>query len=652
MFRRHLLCLAMLSFSLVAAGQSRYMVGYGQASLEPDKEFLSVALQGYGHPSQGRFSLEWNGLEVVDVNEPLSFIGADKGLYALALNGDLFCRKTDSGTWCEVGSTNPVVLLAGSSPNSYKVLAADGGVMYGVSLMNEVYRYDMGKSPMSWQKMAAAPDAVAMAAFGGKLYVVSADGVLHEGSGENGSVEFRSISKVPGNTYSMAAFRNRLYLLLDNQSIWEYDSKENIPWRMVAYLNGVTYREPLRYIAVCNDTLYGLGFDNRLFKASSRTEGNLSVRTLSVSDGKNTVLITGMDSAAIDYDFAQEMKADVSAKTGLSPDNMLINVSHSHFTPVSKNWFAFGESGIPDSRYLSKMKEVYVQSALTAVSNMKSGEISIVRGSADVGYNRGLSGADAVIDNAVDVALFDVLSSSERFVLFEGACHPVFPNSGKERFTISANWPGTARERVEKALPGVKSIFLQGCCGDINPLSQDYRQTGSIVAEQVVSAVKSELKLVRGKIMVKADSVNVQVPVMSREEVEAFKRANINRTGDIEAQKNVRWAEHMLRLYDAGGVPDTMPVYYQILDIGNWRIVALSREPVTEYALRIKGLFPKKFVTVLGYTGDVSSYLTSDVHVKSGNYESHDSFFWYGAPSYFPEGTIDQIIEKIKITTK
>ena len=87
--------------------------------------------------------------------------------------------------------------------------------------------------------------------------------------------------------------------------------------------------------------------------------------------------------------------------------------------------------------------------------------------------------------------------------------------------------------------------------------------------------------------------------------------------------------------------------YFQVIDIGNWRIVALSREPVKEYALRIRELWPEKNVTVLGYSNDVSSYLTDDKHVEAGTYESHDSFFWYGEHASFPKGTLDKIVGKI-----
>ena len=62
MLRYGLILLTGLLLSLFAMGQTVYDVGYGQASIEPEEDFLSVALQGYGHPPQGRFSLVWKSM--------------------------------------------------------------------------------------------------------------------------------------------------------------------------------------------------------------------------------------------------------------------------------------------------------------------------------------------------------------------------------------------------------------------------------------------------------------------------------------------------------------------------------------------------------------------------------------------------------------
>ena len=53
------LILGILCSSFQLSAQSRYQAGYASISIEPDEHIFSVALQGYGAPAEGRFSLEW-----------------------------------------------------------------------------------------------------------------------------------------------------------------------------------------------------------------------------------------------------------------------------------------------------------------------------------------------------------------------------------------------------------------------------------------------------------------------------------------------------------------------------------------------------------------------------------------------------------------
>ena len=91
-----------------------------------------------------------------------------------------------------------------------------------------------------------------------------------------------------------------------------------------------------------------------------------------------------------------------------------------------------------------------------------------------------------------------------------------------------------------------------------------------------------------------------------------------------------------------------MPVYIQTFNIGNWKLIGLSREAVTDYSLGIKKLWPGKMVSVAGYCNDVSSYLPTSLHIKAGTYEGFGSFFWYAQPSIFPESVYETVIDKVK----
>jgi hypothetical protein len=104
----------------------------------------------------------------------------------------------------------------------------------------------------------------------------------------------------------------------------------------------------------------------------------------------------------------------------------------------------------------------------------------------------------------------------------------------------------------------------------------------------------------------------------------------------------------MLKHYSEGTMPVSLPVYVNTINIGNWKLVGISRETTTEYGLGVKRMWPDKLVSVAGYTNDVSSYLPTTLHIRARNYEGFDSFFWYGMHGVFPAGVETIILDTIK----
>ena len=91
------------------------------------------------------------------------------------------------------------------------------------------------------------------------------------------------------------------------------------------------------------------------------------------------------------------------------------------------------------------------------------------------------------VDPTVGVIRITDLQDRVRAVIVNYACHPVV--LGPRNRQISADYPGVMRRLVEQQLGAdATCFFLQGCCGDINPLrmarSEDRAQDFEVV-EQV-----------------------------------------------------------------------------------------------------------------------------------------------------------------------
>jgi hypothetical protein len=74
---------------------------------------------------------------------------------------------------------------------------------------------------------------------------------------------------------------------------------------------------------------------------------------------------------------------------------------------------------------------------------------------------------DGPIDDAVDIVRIDSVDGKPLAVMIHYACHGT--SLGGRNSKISGDWMGRMQEYVEKQVPGVGAIFLQGADGDINP---------------------------------------------------------------------------------------------------------------------------------------------------------------------------------------
>jgi hypothetical protein len=401
--------------------------------------------------------------------------------------------------------------------------------------------------------------------------------------------------------------------------------------------------------------LYALAADHHLYMSKHHTEGNLSARAMAIGKGKRKVVIAGVDVCGLDESFTRSIREEISRKKGIPVEAILINASHTHFAPVTQSWSTWGlPNQAPDTAYLTLVRNGIIRAIEDALDHMQPSRLSFGRDTTGIGRNRSLPKDLAVYDNSVDVLLTESVDRKQQSLLFLTGCHPVYTDPVAGRFTVSANYPGYAREILQRA-GYANCLFLQGCAGDINP-QHPFGTSGVLLAADVLRTLKKGLSPVSGKIRFKADVIEIPVHPWTKEEIQVFRDKHADHVrmapGGAENDlhgRNTRWADRMLNWYETGTMPATMPVYVQTFDIGSWRLVALSREVTTEFGLAVKQLQPDRNVSVIAYTNDVASYLATDPHIVAKDYEGYDSFFWYGQPSPFPKGVFDTVIDYIRI---
>jgi hypothetical protein len=633
-----LLYIAILLISGKLSAQTEYFVGTSQVSIEPDQSLLSLHLGGYGLPRNGRFSLQWSA--VCSLPEVTSLTQSGDKLYIVSKNELLLLTPENQySKWEKAGPAEEIIAIAGAELK-----------MYGINSKGELLETSL-QGGIKWKKSGSIDrSATSLAVSQGFLYAANISGALWKGDLSKKSPEWKK-SELPVGIVSLTANKGKLYAADKEGAIYKCEpSTGDLKWLKIAYRNGETIKEDIKYLALLYDRLYGISRSNILYMGGHRSEGNLTSRAMAIKKGDKTIVIINIDVCGLDDEFTGVVKEEIFKKTGIPGSAVFINSSHTHFAPVSQNWLTWQEANQrPDSIYLNQtLRNGLTGSVEKALASMEPADMYFGRGTTDIGYNRSLKEHPELYDSSVDVIKVVYPDRNSESYLFIAACHPVFSTAGTLHYTISANYPGIARQLVERRTGTVNSLFLQGTAGDINPKDNGENISGEKLANEVIAASNRPMEKISGPISFYIDTVNISVTPWTREEIKAYKEANISKAGDVYAEKNVKWSDLMLKYYDEGNMPSSLPEYIQTFNIGNWKLVGFSRETTTEYGFGVKDLWKGKLVSVAGYTNDVSSYLPNRKHLELKNYEGFDSFFWYGSPAVFPLDVYDIIMDDIK----
>ncbi|WP_298652124.1 hypothetical protein [uncultured Proteiniphilum sp.] len=625
----------------VSNQQTLYEVGSSVVSIEPTGETVSLGLAGYGAPPLGRFTITWDDKGVL---EGIAMCNVDEAIYAATPNGDIYLIDTE-----ELQKNKKV----GSLPD-VKFMAGLNGLLYAVDNEGNLW-VSNPKSGLRWKRIGSVQGVTAFTGSDENLYVFTAENELLMGMVNGETISWISIGKGP-NIISLAGDHQRIYAVTeDNFLLQRRVKRQNEDWQRIGYNNGDTYTIDVKQIVRTKERLYAIASD-RLYASHHHTEGKLSVRSMAVKKDADVAVIVSLDVCGLDHSFTQSIRKEMLERRDIPESSIMINSSHTHFAPTTQTWITWGiQNHYPDSLYLNNVvRKAVIRSIEEALDNVTPSYLSFGRDTTNIGFNRSLRGELSIYDNSVDVIQAVSPDGKNKTVLFLTGCHPVFTDQGSGHYSASPNFPGYAREILERT--GVNNtLFLQGCAGDINPL-KPFRTSGIDLAADVIRVLGKEMKPVNGNITHYIDSIGIPVHPWDKEKIEALREKNIkdvrqNIPGGCESSlpnREVRWSDIMLRHYDKGTMPKEMPVYIQTLNIGDWKLIGLSREATTGFGMAVRNIWPGQKVSVAAYTNDVASYLATDPHIGAKDYEGYGSFFWYGQPSPFPLGVFKTVVEAIE----
>jgi len=384
---------------------------------------------------------------------------------------------------------------------------------------------------------------------------------------------------------------------------------------------------------------------------------DLWCRTLVLDDGDTRLALVALDLLSVDFEVAALLHEAVAGAVGTAPVHVLVNCTHTHAGPVTTE-----RQGHKNGGYVASLVQRTSETAAGAAQRLAPATIRYGEAPIRVGINRREKkpggeveigrNPEGVVDTLVRVIEVQAEPPGLGAVLFQHACHGT--TLDHENRMVSAEWIGAAASRLDAKFQGRSiGIFLQGCCGQINPDAgpsfDEVKRLGSEMAAAVAAALDRSATVNAAPLAVRKEQVGlpIQDPLTGDQARAELREAEarlerLRREGAHEyivraSEGLVKHAAEMLKRAERGPRGEMLPFAIQAVRIGEVAIVGLSGEVFFEFAGEIEAKSPFARTLVLGYTNGCTCYIPTQETFAEGGYEAEDSFRWYQIPPLRPQ---------------
>lgn len=381
--------------------------------------------------------------------------------------------------------------------------------------------------------------------------------------------------------------------------------------------------------------------------------------------GKRLAVVTS-DLVAYDSATLKTFRSRVEDETGVTPDDVIVAVTHTHSGPAYGSFYNFYSSSpneeeseasaawgraLPDT-LIGVLKDA-VESETRADIVLASTEalLSVHRRLIDpLGEVRLAPNPPGVTDPVVSILqATDPTNGRVVGTLINYACHPVV--LCEDNLSYSGDYPAYTLQLLEQRT-GAPAVFVNGACGNVNPHERgDFdtaRTLGSALAEAVLQALETAPK--HSSLPISTESKTVALP-LKFPSTDVFQRYIETAERAYEAHKNPEDFEGR-RLYEevdrARGMAERMGrrqgrferltdsegnllVRVQTAQLGPAAVVALPGEVFVEFGLEIRRQAARQPTFVFGYTSEAIGYVPTRSAYTEGGYEVDVSHLAPGA---------------------
>lgn len=212
--------------------------------------------------------------------------------------------------------------------------------------------------------------------------------------------------------------------------------------------------------------------------SAGRVNDPLFAKALVLRSGDTTLVLVTIDAVAIGEigrignGFMAEVRAALQKELGIPPASIVINASHCHGI-VRADTAGLTIEAVKNA--WQRLVPARVGAGVVKQSQISENRRLQMKDGSEVDMRRAYSlprdedvASVGPIDPQVGLLRIDRADGTPLAAIYNFACHPIMnpPHQGN-----SADFPGFASRVIEQSLGhGALAFFVQGCCGDINPV--------------------------------------------------------------------------------------------------------------------------------------------------------------------------------------
>lgn len=363
----------------------------------------------------------------------------------------------------------------------------------------------------------------------------------------------------------------------------------------------------------------------------------LTARALSLGDGQAKAVIVQIDLLGLSKEFVADVRAEAQGRFGLPPECLMLHCTHTHSGPATV-WL-FG-CGTPSEYVLTALCAKLLTVIERVLADLRP--VSATRRFAG-GFPEGFAfNRTGGTDRDTDVRGVQIeLGGARPILVLSYACHPVTLGVNRE---YSADYPAYLLREFNAY--GVRALYLNGCCGDIDPVSNAYRwgsgtcDTLRIYGRDLAAAARRAMEKMEAWAPGPLRAVSRMVPLEARmPDAAELRRALDEHRGalrqnpnDVRKRVDVMWHERMLRLTESGALQEAMRAEIQAIGCGDVVFVGLSAETFTRLGWMIREAVPQRHLMIAATSNGVLGYIATPEDAEKRAYASFGACKAYGMP--------------------